>query len=282
LPSINEGNEPLDNWGSLILVMLYEYLQGEASRWKPYFDVLPQQFDTPLFWTDAELKELKGTCLTPEKIGKEESDSMLRQRILPIVQQNLHIFYPEGATRLSEDELLALTHRIGSTIMAYAFDLEPENEEEEEYEEDGWVEDREGQNMLGMVPMADMLNANADFNVGFMFLSFTRSDPDTLQAHVDHAENLEVTTLRSDLKPGDEILNYYGPLPSSELLRRYGYVTPQHSRYDVAEIPWEVVRTFLNSHLVLSDEEMKSIVRWVSPNTEKHVLIDTPTECSIR
>ena len=38
--------EPLDSWGSLILVMLYEYLQGESSRWKPYFDILPQTFET--------------------------------------------------------------------------------------------------------------------------------------------------------------------------------------------------------------------------------------------
>jgi SET domain-containing protein 6 len=155
--------------------MLYEYLQGEASRWKPYFDVLPQHFDTPLFWTNAELKELDGTCLTPEKIGKEESDRMLRERILPIVQQNLDIFYPESVARLSEEKLLALAHRMGSTIMAYAFDLEPESEEEEENEEDGWIEDREDQSMLGMVPMADMLNANADFNVSLMFYSTARS-----------------------------------------------------------------------------------------------------------
>jgi SET domain-containing protein 6 len=48
--------------------------------------------------------------------------------------------------------------------MAYAFDLDNANEESED-EEDGWVEDREGKTMLGMVPMADILNANAEFNV---------------------------------------------------------------------------------------------------------------------
>jgi len=154
----------LDSWGSLILVMLYEFLQGEASRWKPYFDVLPQTFDTPIFWTKTELKELEGTCLTPEKIGKKESDDMLRTRILPIVLQNPTIFYPEGANQLSEEDLLFVAHRMGSTIMAYAFDLEDGNEQSDD-EEDGWAEDREGRTMLGMVPMADILNANADFNV---------------------------------------------------------------------------------------------------------------------
>jgi SET domain-containing protein 6 len=160
----DEDTEPLDSWGSLILVMLYESLQGEASRWKPYFDVLPQNFETPLFWSESELQELDGTCLSPDKIGKQQSDDMLRSRILPIVLQNDSIFYPPGAARLSEDELLALAHRIGSTIMAYAFDLDNGNEESDD-EEDGWVEDREGKTMLGMVPMADILNANADFNV---------------------------------------------------------------------------------------------------------------------
>lgn len=160
----NADTEPLDSWASLILVMIYEYLQGEASRWKPYFDVLPQDFDTPIFWTDDELHELKGTCLTPEKIGKRESDEMLRFRILPVVKGNPDVFYPDVVCHLADDELLALAHRMGSTIMAYAFDLEDENEQPEE-EDEGWVEDRDGTTMLGMVPMADMLNANADFNV---------------------------------------------------------------------------------------------------------------------
>jgi SET domain-containing protein 6 len=144
--------------------MLYEYLQGDQSRWKPYFDVLPQEFDTPIFWSEDELKELQGTCLTTEKIGKRESDEMLRKRILPIVLENATIFYPDGAAQLSEDELLDLAHRIGSTIMAYAFDLD-NGDSDSDSEEDGWAEDREGNTMLGMVPMADMLNANADFNV---------------------------------------------------------------------------------------------------------------------
>jgi SET domain-containing protein 6 len=145
--------------------MLYEYLQGEASKWKPYMDVLPQTFDTPIFWTTAELGELQGTCLTTEKVGKQQSDEMLRTLIVPIVLQNPGVFYPEGAESLGEEELLSLAHRMGSTIMAYAFDLEGEGEQEQDEEEEGWVEDREGKTLMGMVPMADILNANAEFNV---------------------------------------------------------------------------------------------------------------------
>ncbi|USP82239.1 hypothetical protein yc1106_09513 [Curvularia clavata] len=233
--------EPLDSWGSLILVMLYEYLQGESSRWKPYFDILPQTFETPIFWSEAELKELEGTSLTTEKIGKKESDSMLRSRILPIITKHPEVFYSDDAPRLDEEELLALAHRMGSTIMAYAFDLENEGDQSED-EEDGWVEDREGKTLMGMVPMADMLNANAEFN-----------------AHVHHGDQLQVTSLPESIPAGSEILNYYGPLPSSELLRRYGYVTPEHRRYDIAELPWSLVRSALAEELELSQDVIAEI-----------------------
>ncbi|KAL9950093.1 hypothetical protein D7B24_004310 [Verticillium nonalfalfae] len=240
IDEMDDNAEPLDSWGQLILVMLYEVLQGDSSRWKPYFDILPQQFDTPIFWSDGELLELQGTSLTAEKIGKVESDAMFRSKILPIVQANPAIFYREGAAQPTEDELLHLAHRMGSTIMAYAFDLE--NDDENENEEDGWVEDREGRTMLGMVPMADTLNANAEFN-----------------AHINHGESLEATAIRADIRAGDQILNYYGPLPTSELLRRYGYVTPEHSRYDVVEVPWTLVKEVIVSCLSLSAEAWKQV-----------------------
>ncbi|KAI4606901.1 hypothetical protein J4E83_009812 [Alternaria metachromatica] len=237
----DDEKEPLDSWTSLILVMMYEHLQGDASRWKPYLDVLPRMFDTPIFWSEAELKELEGTCLSVDKVGKQQSDDMLRSRVVPVVEQNPKVFYPEGASKLSSQDLLDLAHRMGSTIMSYAFDLDNKDEESDN-EEDGWVEDRDGTTPLGMVPMADILNANADFN-----------------AHINHGDSLEVTSLRSSLPAGSEVLNYYGPLPTSELLRRYGYVTPEHARYDVAELPWGLVRAALIEQLTVSEEVVSKV-----------------------
>ncbi|KAF1923363.1 SET domain-containing protein RMS1 [Didymella exigua CBS 183.55] len=234
----DEDTEPLDPWESLILIMVYEYLQGDASRWKPYLDVLPTTFDTPMFWTESELKELEVTVLTKDKIGRQASDDKLRTRIVPVVKHNPDIFYPVGKNQLTEDDLLNLAHRMGSTIMAYAFDLE-NDEEEDEADEDGWVVDRDAQKMLGMVPMADILNANADFN-----------------AHVNHGESLEVTSLRSDIKAGTEILNYYGAMPSSEVLRRYGYITTEYHRYDEVEIPRSAVAQALGRATGLSPSEL--------------------------
>ena len=47
-------------WFPLILCMMYER-QKEDSLWKPYFDILPREFDTPMFWNEEELAELEGT-----------------------------------------------------------------------------------------------------------------------------------------------------------------------------------------------------------------------------
>jgi SET domain-containing protein 6 len=261
----HEEPGPLDSWQCLILVLLYEHLQGAASRWKPYLDLLPHTFDTPLFWTKDELRELDGTCLTAEKVGKKEVDKAIRSVILPIVQQNPTVFYPEHAKRLKTDELTALAYRMGSTIMAYAFDIGTDKDESDSEngpnEDDGWVEDTDGQIMLGMVPMADMLNANAAFNVSSPCMLSRIAHKYRIKAFVNHEEkSLEITTLRRVLAAGQEVLNYYGPLPCSELLRRYGYVTSEHRRYDVVELPWSLVRQALASNFDMRAADLAKIV----------------------
>ncbi|KAI9149570.1 Ribosomal lysine N-methyltransferase [Paramyrothecium foliicola] len=232
-PMEEDEDTQLDSWTSLILVMMYENLLGDASRWKQYFDVLPETFDTPMFWSDQELDELQASA-TRAKIGKDEAEKMFSSKLLPVIRRHSEIF--TSSQQRSDAQLIQLAHRMGSTIMSYAFDLENEDDKEDDAS-DGWVEDRDGKSLMGMVPMADILNADAEFN-----------------AHVNHGEeDLTVTSLRP-IKAGEEILNYYGPHPNSELLRRYGYVTPKHSRYDVVEIPWEAVEQAVASELKVSGE----------------------------
>jgi N-lysine methyltransferase SETD6 len=67
---------------------------------------------------------------------------------------------------------------------------------------------------------------------------------------------------------GEEIFNDYGPLPRSDLLRRYGYITENYARYDVAEITTQEFlplfcskETFSDLNLpFLSQEELDSRV----------------------
>ncbi|KAK5190149.1 Ribosomal lysine N-methyltransferase 4 [Exophiala xenobiotica] len=223
-------------WLNLILILLYESLHHSTSKWSPYLSILPQRpssFDTLMFWSDQELEELQASAM-PSKIGKDLADYMFKTRIIPVVKQHANVFYPAGSSQPSDEELLGACHVIGSLIMSYAFDLQPDDDDADEDDEndDGWVEDHFKPSPMGMVPMADMLNADAEFN-----------------AHLSHGDDsLTMTSLR-DIKAGEEILNYYGPLPNGELLRRYGYTSPKHSRYDVVEVSWDLVKK------VLSDTE---------------------------
>ena len=50
----------LEPWLQLALFLLYEGGQP-SSPWRPYLDTLPAQGVAPLFWSEAELKELEGT-----------------------------------------------------------------------------------------------------------------------------------------------------------------------------------------------------------------------------
>lgn len=50
---------------------------------------------------------------------------------------------------------------------------------------------------------------------------------------------------------GSEIFNDYGPLPRSDLLRRYGYITPNYAQYDVVEIPFDLFAQLATQHKLL-------------------------------
>lgn len=117
-------------------------------------------------------------------------------------------------------------HQVASIIMAYAFDI-PERKESDitddnaTGEEDLISDDGEDEkSILSMIPLADMLNADADRN--------------NARLCCDN-EDLEMRTIKPIAK-GEEIFNDYGQLPRSDLLRRYGYVTERYAAYDVAEI----------------------------------------------
>ncbi|KAB5531386.1 hypothetical protein GE09DRAFT_1064101 [Coniochaeta sp. 2T2.1] len=257
-----------DSWTRLILVMMYEYFQSPRSSWQPYLDILPSTFNTPMFWSADELAELQASSVV-SRIGAAEAENMIAAKIIPVVRGNEAVFFPSGGAP-SDEELMNLAGRIGSTIMAYAFDLEKDEDEEGGDEEDEWVEDREGKTELGMVPMADVLNADADFN-----------------AHINHeTDALTAVSLRR-IRAGEEILNYYGPLPNGELLRRYGYVTAAHRRWDVVELSWSLVEAALMEVLgalqdtwgkvaaQVDEEEVEDgfVIEWGSeePDAEGHV-----------
>jgi N-lysine methyltransferase SETD6 len=149
------------SWNSLILVIIYEYLRNEASPWYPYFKVLPTTFNTLMFWNSAELAELQGSAVL-DKIGKSEAEEGWKTTIIPFMVDHPSLF--PVAEDSKDSTFVQLAHMAGSLIMAYAFDLGKSDDTDEEADEDGFVEDDEEDPAKGMVPFADMLNADADRN----------------------------------------------------------------------------------------------------------------------
>ncbi|KAJ5920943.1 hypothetical protein N7466_009269 [Penicillium verhagenii] len=220
--------EALGPWLSLMLVMLYEYLRGGQSKWAPYFRVLPSRFDTLMFWSDEELRELQGSAIL-DKIGKSSANDSILQSIAPIVRSNPALFPPVNGLASYEGDagiaaLLELAHTMGSLIMAYAFDIENGEDDDDEEGGDGdesfMSDDEDEQHPKGMVPLADLLNADADRNNARLF----------------QEEEALVMKAIKPIQEGEEIFNDYGEIPRADLLRRYGYVTDNYSVYDVVEL----------------------------------------------
>jgi N-lysine methyltransferase SETD6 len=225
-----EAFADLGPWDSLIIVLVYEYLRHDPSPWYPYLQLLPTTFDTLMFWTPAELSELQGSAVV-NKIGKEAAEENWNSTLLPTMFNNEALF--PLSTRSPNDrarELLKLAHMAGSMIMAYAFDIDGDDsddggEETAEGADSDLIEDDEENPAKGMVPFADMLNADAHRNNARLF----------------HEDEFLIMKATQDIPAGDEIFNDYGPLPRSDLLRMYGYITDNYSAYDVVEVSADLI-----------------------------------------
>jgi SET domain-containing protein 6 len=200
--------------------MLLECSQAD-SKCAPYFAVLPRQLNNLIFWSQAELAELQASTVL-KKIGKTNAEEAFSKYIAPL-----------GLKNSDTDNC----HRIASIIMAYAFDI-PEQDHvagtavNEQVEDELVSDDGEDEKtILSMIPLADMLNANAERNNAKLCCD---------------KQDLEMRTTRP-IKEGEEILNDYGQLPRSDLLRRYGYVTDLYAIYDVAEVSTELVLSMFRS-----------------------------------
>ncbi|CBY00997.1 hypothetical protein IAQ61_011895 [Plenodomus lingam] len=220
----------LGPWLSLILVMLYEHLNGDASNWAPYFAVLPNEFNTLMFWSEHELAELQASAVLA-KIGREGANEAFLGQLVPVIKEFAGIFFSgdsraaQKAEEMRDEKNITLMHKMGSLIMAYAFDIEPATPRKD-VDEEGFAEEEEDEALpKGMIPLADMLNADADRCNARLFYE---------------QKYLEMKALKP-IKAGEEIFNDYGPLPRSDLLRRYGYVTENYAQYDVVEVPMELV-----------------------------------------
>jgi N-lysine methyltransferase SETD6 len=225
-PEVLTGLDSHGSWPPLIVTIIFEYLRGQASPWYPYFQVLPTSFDSLMFWSDAELEQLQASAVV-QKVGREGAEASWRQTIIPAMLNNPDHFPVSGSDVTSKTaKLLELAHMSGSLIMAYAFDIDrDDNVSRTGSQGDEFEEDDEDEPLKGMVPFADMLNADADRNNARLF----------------QEEDYLIMKATKPIQAGEQIFNDYGPLPRSDLLRMYGYVTDNYAQYDVVEFEHDLL-----------------------------------------
>jgi N-lysine methyltransferase SETD6 len=179
-----------------------------------------------MFWSDAELEQLQASAVV-QKVGREGAEASWRQTIIPAMLNNPDHFPVSGSDVTSKTaKLLELAHMSGSLIMAYAFDIDrDDNVSRTGSQGDEFEEDDEDEPLKGMVPFADMLNADADRNNARLF----------------QEEDYLIMKATKPIQAGEQIFNDYGPLPRSDLLRMYGYVTDNYAQYDVVEFEHDLL-----------------------------------------
>ncbi|KAK6349660.1 hypothetical protein TWF696_005938 [Orbilia brochopaga] len=206
-------------WPAMILTVMYEYSLPD-SKWRAYLDSLPREFDTLMYWTDDELRELEGSAVLG-KIGKQEALILYQAEVMVFVEAHKDLF--EGI-----DMSLETFHRVGSWIMAFASDLDkpddsrnPQDAMDDDDDEDDDDERFDSLNTYkALVPFANLIPgdcelANCEFSPSESSVSLvtTKDIPASTPLYIDP-----------------------GPLPRSDLLRRLGAYPTSSAQHDVIEI----------------------------------------------
>lgn len=229
------------HWEGLILVLLYELrVCGKESRWWPYFEVFPtkENMNGLMYWNDEELKHLEPS-LVLQRIGKDSAEEMF-ETVKELIQD--FGIQDESMKSITWDDFVF----VASVIMSYSFDVEDYEEEEEDDDEENDDDDdalveivhggespsvRDDKSLKSMIPLADTLNADTKkCNANLMY------DEHSLKMHA--------------IKPiakGEQVYNLYGEHPNSEILRRYGYVEEDGSKYDFGEVPLATIDKVLQT-----------------------------------
>lgn len=260
VPEIDE----LDGWMGLILYMIY-HSGNPNSEFAPYFNVLPKEFSTLMFWSQQEsVNLLKGSTLV-NKIGKEEAERSFHERLGPIFAAHPDVF--EGI-----DTSVDAFHRMGSLVMSYSFDVNkytpdndtamheddsegadhdtshmsidaPDGSEQPHEHHESEQSDSEGDESHEVIEVAGDIDLSddedeEDFPVKAMVpLADTLNAHSKLcNAHLCQESGVLVMRATEDIPKGAQVYNTYGDFPNGDLLRRYGYVEAGGTDSDILEI----------------------------------------------
>ncbi|SPO32495.1 related to RKM4 - ribosomal lysine methyltransferase [Ustilago trichophora] len=98
---------------------------GEQN-WGPYFDIMPTQFSTPMFWAQSDLTHLAGTSIA-DKIARDEAEADYHNKAIPFIRSLPQVFLEGVEDKVKrEEELqkwysLETYHIMGSRILSRSF-----------------------------------------------------------------------------------------------------------------------------------------------------------------
>lgn len=232
---LEEKLEKYSSWEILIICMFYELkVLEDKSKWWPYFQVLPicSKFQNLIYWSDDELNLLEPSLIL-KRIGKAESLEMYDN----ISENGLKDF---GLSEYQKLFTLDLFHIIATLIQSYSFDIEkselyPEDEKDSAEDQEFEIE-KESDQIKAMVCLADTLNSNTHL----VNANLTYEQDGTL-----------VMKATKKISTNGQVYNIYGNHPNSELLRMYGYVEWNRSKYDFGEVSLDLIKqTFRKTYNV--------------------------------
>lgn len=301
------------NWIPLLTTMMWERARGydqsipSQTSWRPYFEMMPTEFDTLMFWSDEELKELQASTVL-ETIGREEAEADYHQIVVPLIRSRPDLFPIPTSNQVKAwtwDDFYSLKvyHLMGSLALSRSFEVnvspqsDDHHDEGEEVDDEKSVEDQDengdvsmtaasasstglndeeeeeevGLNTsegVAMIPLADILNAKSGCENAKLFYELT---------------SLNMTTTKP-IKKGEQIYNTYADPPNADLLRRYGHVDDENP-FDLAEVSLESCIRLAAETLYPSEpenqnklDELKSKAKWALEVSDIDEIFMLPTK----
>ena len=214
---------------------------SEKCSWSKHVSMLPTDFNTTIFWSEAELEEMKGNMVY------HLTKMMLRQ--IETDYNSIHAALAEAYPELLGGVTIELYKWALSVVYSRSLEIT-----------------RQGNNTRCIVPVLDMANHNPHSNA---------APTDTFR-YEDEDDRISLLA-PTDLQVGEECYAVYGIYPNSKLLYSYGFVVlnnPHRAidlwvRLQPSSVGYQAKQTFLQSNSLTREQtyDFKGTIRpnYVSP-----------------
>ncbi|KAE9019533.1 hypothetical protein PR003_g13039 [Phytophthora rubi] len=184
----------------LALHLMHERSKGDESFFAPFIASMPTTFDLPVFWTEAELNELKGTnVLLLTQLMKKHLERDF-ENIHQAVAEDVAEIFASLPTLTIDDYMWAM-----SVIWSRAFGV-----------------NRGGKYLRVLCPAMDMFNHEVTVrNPLDDFVSF------------DEEKQMMTHHVPENVAAGSALHISYGQYSNAKLLYSYGFVSPENFRRGV-------------------------------------------------